>query len=152
MVSVLIITQGHLADELVDAAARISGTTEHLTALSLDWNDDVEVAVARIDAAVERLESPEGLLILTDIFGGTPYNLATRHFRPGRVEILAGVNLPIVVRLACMENATRKVGELAEWIAQKGRDSVCLGGLPEQPKELCRPVAGVPIGQEDGRG
>ncbi len=152
MVSVLIITQGHLADELVDAAARIAGGSEHLTALSLGWNDDVETAGERIRESVERLDSAEGVLILTDIFGGTPYNLATRHYRPGRVEILAGVNLPIVVRLACMESAHRQVEELAEWIAQKGRDSVCLGGLPEQSKELCRPAAGVPVGQEDGRG
>lgn len=150
MVNVLIVTQGRLADELLAAAARISGSTEHLTALSLDWGDSAEESAGRIREAVERLDSDAGLLILTDIFGGTPYNLVTQHFRPGRVEILAGVNLPIVVRLACMENVDRQVTELAEWIEQKGRASVCLGGLPEQPKELCRPER-VRAGQDDGR-
>lgn len=151
MVRVLIVTQGHLADELLAAAARIAGSTEHLTALSLEWSNDAEASGERIRAAVERLDSDQGILILTDIFGGTPYNLATRHYRPGRVEILAGVNLPIVVRLACMENTDRQVTELAEWIEQKGRNSVCLGGLPQKPKELCRP-AEVRVGQDSGRG
>ncbi len=149
MVKVLIVTQGQLADELLAAAARIAGSTEHMTALSLDWSDSVEASAERIGAAVARLDSDDGLLILTDIFGGTPYNLVTRHFRPGRVEILAGVNLPIVVRLACLENAERQVTELAEWIEKKGRASVCLGGLPEKPKELCRPKS-VSVGQKDG--
>ncbi len=151
MVRILIITQGQLADELAAAAERIAGPSEHLHALSLDWADDVETSGERISAAVERLDSEEGLLILTDIFGGTPYNLTTRHFRPGRVEILAGVNLPIVVRLACMDTTGDcQVTELAEWIEQKGRSSICLGGLPEQPKEQCRP-APARAGQDDGR-
>ncbi len=148
MVNILIVTQGRLADELLDAARRISGATEHITALSLDWDNNVETSAAQIRAIVEALDSKNGLLILTDVFGGTPYNLATRHFRPGHIEILAGVNLPIVIRLACLGSVDRKVTELAEWIERKGRMSVCLGGLPEKPKELCRPTA-VPV-QKDG--
>jgi PTS system mannose-specific IIA component len=149
MVNILIVTQGRLADELLDAAQRIAGTSERLTALSLDWDYDVETSAERIREAVEALATGEGLLILTDVFGGTPYNLATRHFRPGHVEILAGVNLPIVIRLACMGSADRKVTELAEWIERKGRRSICLGGLPEKPRQLCRPAAAVPL-RDDG--
>ena len=150
MLRVLILTQGRLADELLDAAARIAGAREHMTALSLDWDDDIESARDRIRETIERLDSEDGVLVLTDVFGGTPYNLATTHFRPGRVEILAGVNLPIVVRLACMESIDRPITEVAEWIERKGRASVCLGGLPEKPKELCRPTAIA--GRRDGRG
>lgn len=141
MVKVLIVTQGRLADVLREAAGRIAGSVEHITALSLDWENDVETSAEALRLAVDRLDKDGGLLILTDVFGGTPYNLATRHFRPGAVEILAGVNLPIVVRLACMDCADRQVTELAEWVERKGRESVCLGGLPEKPKELCRPAA-----------
>ena len=149
MVNILIITQGRLADELVAAAGRIAGSDDRLTALSLDWDGEVERSAERIRAQVESLDSPDGLLILTDVFGGTPYNLATRHFRPGHIEILAGVNLPIVVRLACMGTAEMRVTELAEFAERKGRESVCLGGLPEKPKELCRPERAVPV-SEDG--
>ena len=151
MVRILIVTQGRLADELLLAAQRIAGRTEHVSALSLDWNDDVETSRERVSETVEQLDAEEGLLILTDVFGGTPYNLATNHFLPGRVEILAGVNLPIVVRLACLDNARRPVTELAEWIEAKGRSSICLGGLPEKSKESCRPTTAV-AGSGDGHG
>lgn len=150
MVRILIVTQGRLADELLAAAQRIAGESEHIVALSLDWADDLETSRERVRDAVARLDSAEGLLILTDVFGGTPYNLATNHFQPGRVEILAGVNLPIVVRLACLENASRPVTELAEWIEAKGRSTICLGGLPEKSKESCRPAPAT-AGSADGR-
>jgi PTS system mannose-specific IIA component len=140
-----------LADEFLAAAQRIAGEREHMSALSLEWNDDVETSRERVREAVERLDLEDGLLILTDVFGGTPYNLATNHYQSGTVEILAGVNLPIVVRLACLDNARRPLTELAEWIEQKGRTSVCLGGLPEKTKLSCRPVK-VAAGSGDGQG
>lgn len=151
MVRVLIVTQGRLADELLSAAQRIAGACDHISALSLDWADDVETSRERVRQTVAGLPLDQGLLILTDVFGGTPYNLATNHFEPGRVEILAGVNLPIVVRLACLESASRPVTELAEWIEAKGRSSVCLGGLPEKSKESCRPEKAA-AGRVDDRG
>ena len=140
MVNVLILTQGQLAEELLTAARHIAGPIRHVEALSLDWNDDLEHASALIRGRVERIAAGDSLLILTDIFGGTPYNLATAFFEPGRVEILAGVNLPIVVRLACLERIEQPVTELAEWIEGKGRRSICLGGLPHQPQDICRPA------------
>ncbi len=150
MVQVLIITQGRLADELLEAAGRISGSANGLTALSLDWEQDVETAARRIEETVTGLEANDGLLILTDVFGGTPYNLATQHYQPGQVEILAGVNLPIVVRLACRGTKTRELTELAEWIEGKGRASVCLGGMPQKPRDLCRKTETVGSAPDDG--
>lgn len=151
MVKVLILTQGRLAEELLTAARRIAGPITHVEALSLDWNDDVDHERALIRDRVERIAQGDSLLILTDIFGGTPYNLATDFFEPGRVEILAGVNLPIVVRLACLEQIERPVTELAEWIEGKGRRSICLGGLPHQPQDLCRPAPVAAGKTGDGR-
>jgi PTS system mannose-specific IIA component len=151
MVNVLIVTQGRLADELLSAAERIAGPRAHMNALSMEWEDSVEKERELVRGEIERLADGEGLLILTDVFGGTPYNLATAHFEPGRIEVLAGVNLPIVMRLACNKNANRPLPELAEWVERKGRESICLGGLPEKPKESCRPEAEAVVGSSDGR-
>lgn len=68
-----------------------------------------------------------GLLILTDIYGGTPNNLALTLRQPGRVEVVSGVNLPMVVRLGCGNVSDRSLEELAEWIGGKARTSICWG-------------------------
>ena len=105
MIGKLVLTHGGLARELLAAAQVIAGSTEGFEALSLDWNDPFESARAKVAAAVARLDQGEGVLILTDMFGGTPCNVALTFQRPGTVEILTGVNLPMVLRLACQGSA-----------------------------------------------
>ncbi len=69
----------------------------------------------------------DGLLILTDIYGGTPHNIALTLRRPGRVEVVSGVNLPMVVRLGCGADSEMSLEEMAEWIGAKARASICCG-------------------------
>ena len=69
----------------------------------------------------------DGLLILTDIYGGTPNNVALTLRQPGRVEVVSGVNLPMVVRLGCGAESERSLEEIAEWIGSKARASICCG-------------------------
>ncbi len=128
IVTTLILTQGHLADELLAAARKIVGDECPIAALSLDWDDSFETSCGRLRGAVDGLGlDGDGLLILTDIYGGTPHNVALTLRRPGRVEVVSGVNLPMVVRLGCRREPDRSLEELAEWIGSKARASICCG-------------------------
>jgi PTS system mannose-specific IIA component len=124
MVQTLILTQGALAQELLRAAETINGSSPGVYALSLDWDDSLEAAVEKTRSRVEELADPDGLLILTDLFGGTPYNVAHRLADPGRIEVITGVNVPMVVRLCCRSRDEDSIESLAEWILGKARRGI----------------------------
>ena len=128
IITTLIVTQGRLADELLAAARKIVGESRQLAALSLDWEDGIDVTRAKLHDAVDSLTANGGgLLILTDIFGGTPHNVALSLRQPGRVEVVSGVNLPMVVRLSCGAEREMTLEETAEWIGSRARASICCG-------------------------
>lgn len=127
MVSTLILTHGGLARELLAAAETIAGQLPRFRTLCLNWNDGPEEAANKVRRIIEELDDGDGVIILTDMFGGTPNNVALRVRDVGRVEIVSGVNLPMVLRLACRSGGgceDMAVGELARWLEGKGRDSV----------------------------
>lgn len=126
MIGTLIVSHGHLADELLAAAQTITGELEGFGAVSLDWNDGFDQAQARIKNALELLDQGDGVLVLTDLFGGTPCNVALTFLERGKVEIVTGVNLPMVVRLACLGNREMPIHEVAHWLRDKGRSSISL--------------------------
>jgi PTS system mannose-specific IIA component len=124
----LLLTHGGLAAELYAAAQQISaGKLMGCEALSLAWDESPEAAGARVGEALARLDQGEGVLILTDIHGGTPTNVAMSFCQPGKVEVLTGVNLPMVVRLACQAGEPGGLLELARRLRDKVRASICLG-------------------------
>ena len=124
MVKILILSQGELADVLLRANETITGTSGCLSALCLDWEDSIESAESRVRQALRDLDAPEGVLILTDMVGSTPYNVAAGLCEPGRVELVAGVNLPMILRLGCQDQHEGSVDGIAGWIEAKGRGSV----------------------------
>jgi len=126
MIGTLILSHGNLADELLTAAQTITGELDGFGAVSLDWNDGFDKAQARIKEALDRLDRGDGVLVLTDLFGGTPCNVALTFLDPGKVEIVTGVNLPMVVRLACLGKREMPVQEVARWLRDKGRSSISL--------------------------
>ena len=128
MLGVLIVTHGRLAAELLAAAQTIAGEMPAFRALSLDWSDGIEEARRRISDEIARLDRGEGVLVLTDMFGDTPSNAALALRDEGRIEILSGVNLPMVVRLACARDSRRSLAETARWLEIKGRRSICRAG------------------------
>jgi PTS system mannose-specific IIA component len=129
MIGRLILTHGGLARELLAAANVISGHLSSFEALSLDWSDGFEDARAKVASAMERLDQGQGVLILTDIYGGTPCNIAMTFYQPGKVEVLTGVNLPMVVKLACWAGSQEgTVSDLARALQAKGQRSICLAG------------------------
>ncbi|MDE0044911.1 MAG: PTS sugar transporter subunit IIA [bacterium] len=107
MIGVVLVTHGRLADEFVAAIRHIVGDQENMTAISIGPDDDMKQRRADIVEAVAGVDTGSGVIILTDMFGGTPSNLAISVMNPGKVEVIAGVNLPMLVRLASVRrNAT----------------------------------------------
>ena len=100
MIGVVLVTHGRLADEFVAAIRHIVGDQENMTAISIGPDDDMKQRRADIVEAVAGVDTGSGVIILTDMFGGTPSNLAISVMNPGKVEVIAGVNLPMLVRLA----------------------------------------------------
>ncbi len=134
MVSVLILSHGGLAVELLAAARMIAGELPSFEALALPWTDGIEEAESKVRAVLQRLDQSAGVLILTDIFGGTPSNVAMAFREPGRIEVLSGVNLPMVVRLGCLKSSSMPLSEIAAWIRDKAKTSIsCSGELPRPP-------------------
>lgn len=135
MIGKLILTHGGLARELLAAAQVISGRLAGFEALSLDWSEGLEEAKGKIGAAIERLDEGQGVLILTDMYGGTPCNLALGFLKPGRVEILSGVNLPMVLRLACQSENGNDLLEVARRLQSRAQRSLCLASDMVQPEK-----------------
>jgi PTS system mannose-specific IIA component len=97
---VVVITHGQLATELLNAAEMIVGDLPRFHAVSIGWHDDVTVAHAAIADAIAKVDAGGGVLLLTDMFGGTPSNLAMAFLDAGRIEVVTGVNLAMLIKLA----------------------------------------------------
>src|ERR687892_611162 len=102
MLGVVVVTHGQLATELLNAAEMIVGELPRFAAVSIGWHDDVEQARGEIEQAIARLDASDGVIVLTDMFGGTPSNLAMSLLEDGRVEVVTGVNLPMLIKLASL--------------------------------------------------
>jgi PTS system mannose-specific IIA component len=145
MIGRLILTHGGLARELLAAADVISGHLASFEALSLDWSDGFEEAHTKVAAALKRLDHGQGVLILTDMYGGTPCNVAMTFYQPGQIEVLTGVNLPMVVRLACQAGGEEgSVSDLARALQAKGQKSICMAGDVVQ-KGRCVDTGVLPV-------
>ena len=102
MIGVVVVTHGQLATELVNAAEMIVGDLPKFTAVSIGWHDDVNDAREDIAQAIDRVRGEEGVLLLTDMFGGTPSNLGMTFLEKDRLEVITGVNLPMLIKLASL--------------------------------------------------
>ena len=123
----VVVTHGHLANELLAAAETIIGPVRHITAVSIGWHDDVDAASDEIERAITRISEGRGVLLLTDMFGGTPTNIAAMFLKEGEVEVVTGVNLPMVIKLAG-QTGEETLAEIAERVRDQGREGIYLAG------------------------
>lgn len=123
MIGALIVTHGHLANELLNAAQRIETNIGLIEAVPLEWTDSVDEAREKIRRALERLGA-DSVIIFTDMFGGTPSNISLSFLEKDRVEIITGVNLPMIVKFATMQRDARDVTVLAHVIIEKGSKAI----------------------------
>jgi PTS system mannose-specific IIA component len=100
MIGMILVTHGNLAEEFVHAMQHVVGRQDAVATVCIGPNDDMERRRREIAAAIKQVDSGSGAIILTDLFGGTPSNLAISLMKAGKVEVIAGINLPMLIRLA----------------------------------------------------
>lgn len=125
MFGILVVTHGKLADELVKAARMIIGEDfDRIEAISIGWNDEVGKARKAILQGIDSVSNGNGVLILTDMFGGTPTNLSLSFLETDKVEIITGVNLPMLIKLFSLRKENRDLVEVAQKIRTQGQKSI----------------------------
>lgn len=122
-IGVVVVTHGQLATELVNAAEMIVGELAAFAAVSIGWHDDVETAREAISTAITRVSRPAGVIVLTDMFGGTPANLGMPFLERHKVEVITGVNLPMLLKLAGLRQSTDLV-DVARQTRESGRNAI----------------------------
>ena len=123
MIGVVVVTHGQLAAELVNAAETIVGDLPHFAAVSIGWHEDVQDAREAIAAAIARVKQPGGVLLATDMFGGTPSNLGITFLKEDAVEIVTGVNLPMLIKAASLTDGQR-LTDVARLLREHGRNAI----------------------------
>jgi len=119
----VIVSHGQVANELLSAAEAVVGTLSHITAVSIGWHDDVEMAKDEISRAIKKVSEGKGVLLLTDMFGGTPTNISAMFIKENEVEIVTGVNLPMVIKLAS-QNKEMTLSEMAKGVEEQGKQAI----------------------------
>ncbi len=123
MIGVVVAAHGSLAQELVQTTGFIVGEQENVVALTVDPSRSVEEMKQAIKKAIKEVDTGDGILILTDMFGGTPANMSLSFLEEGKVEVITGVNLPMLIRLSqCRESMT--LAEAAQSIVEYARKSI----------------------------
>jgi PTS system mannose-specific IIA component len=125
MIGVLITTHGNLGSELFKVAEMIRGPLKGVIHISIDQTKGVEDLKKDINAAIKKLDQGKGVLILTDLFGGTPSNLSLSLLKEGKVEVVTGVNLPMLLKLADIREKMN-LQDFANYIKDYGRKNIYL--------------------------
>ena len=125
MVGIVIVTHLKLGEELLAVAELIVGKLEPFQAVSINPTEGVEEIKEKISEAVRRVDRGKGILILTDMFGGTPSNICLSFLKEWKIEVITGVNLPMLLKLATSEEE-RDLAELADFIRTYGQKNINL--------------------------
>lgn len=125
MISVLVLTHGNLATELITAAREIdSKLAEGTAALALPWDVDSDEASRQVKRALREVDCGEGVIVLTDMFGGTATNLALPFMDANRIEVITGVNLPMLVKIGSLRRQELKPTDFAHRLSEAGQKSI----------------------------
>ncbi|MEI5687287.1 MULTISPECIES: PTS sugar transporter subunit IIA [Sphingomonas] len=113
MIGLVLVTHGRLAEEFVTAMIHVVGPQDRIATIAIGPDDDMEERRADIAAAIGAVDAGRGVIVLTDLFGGTPSNLAISLMERGRVEVIAGMNLPMLIRLGSARKSMKVVEAVA---------------------------------------
>jgi len=153
MIGILLVTHGRLAEELRAAALTIQPGLERIVAVALEWSETGEDASGKIRRGLELADEGEGAVILTDMFGGTPTNLTLPFLRKDRIEIVTGVNLPMLIKAASIKDGA-SLTEVARTLREHGRNAIwvasdLLSGAPDTPAaQPAAPAQPAPPGRK----
>ncbi len=135
MIGILIASHGRLGEEMIRTAEYIYGEIPRIRAVNLNGNEPLAVLKEKILIMVKELDDGDGVLILTDIFGGTPFNIAITLLNNNKIEVVAGFTLAMVLKLATARNDIKNVTEIAKFIVEYGRKKIFYAENPVLPKE-----------------
>jgi PTS system mannose-specific IIA component len=127
MIGGIIVSHGKLAEELLNALTIILGEAVNIEAISIGWYDDVEESKRKINKSIKRVDQKNGVLIFTDMFGGTPSNLSFSFMQDGEVEIITGVNLPMLIKFVSLQRSNN-LKEVAKKVVEQGKKNIHLAG------------------------
>ena len=125
MIGGVIVSHGKLAEELLNALTIILGEAVNVEAISIGWYDDVEESKKKINLSLKKVEQKNGVLIFTDMFGGTPTNLSFSFLRDDQVEIITGVNLPMLIKFISLQRS-HNLKEVAKKVVEQGKKNIHL--------------------------
>jgi PTS system mannose-specific IIA component len=125
MIGGIIVSHGKLAEEFLNALNIILGEAVNIEAISIGWYDDVEESKIKINQSLKRVDKKNGVLIFTDMFGGTPSNLSFSFLKDGQVEIITGVNLPMLIKFVSLQRSDN-LKEVAKKVVEQGQKNIHL--------------------------
>lgn len=123
MFGVVIITHGNLGKELLSTAEIITGKLENIVSVSFDFRQSPESTKKKIEGAIKKVDRGKGIILLTDLFGGTPSNIAISFLNHKNIEVVSGVNLPMAIKIPFLKKADN-IHEAAMMLKQYGRESI----------------------------
>jgi PTS system mannose-specific IIA component len=125
MIGGIIVSHGKLAEEILNALTIILGEAPNIEAISIGWYDDVEDSKKKISQSLKRVNQKSGLVIFTDMFGGTPSNLSFSFLKDDQVEIITGVNLPMLIKFVSLQRSNN-LKEVAKKVVEQGKKNIHL--------------------------
>jgi len=125
MIGGIIISHGKLAEELLNALTIILGEAVNIEAISIGWYDDVEESKKKINKCLKGVDQKNGVLIFTDMFGGTPSNLSFSFLKDNQIEIITGVNLPMLIKFVSLQRSNN-LKEVAKKVVEQGKKNIHL--------------------------
>ncbi|HCS47010.1 MAG: hypothetical protein A2V45_04395 [Candidatus Aminicenantes bacterium RBG_19FT_COMBO_58_17] len=125
MIGGIIVSHGRLAEELLNALSIILGEAPNIEAISIGWYDDVEDSKKKISQCLKRVDQKNGVIIFTDMFGGTPSNLSFSFLRDNQVEIITGINLPMLIKFVSLQRSNN-LRDVAKKVVEQGKKNIHL--------------------------
>ncbi|MGB9893988.1 MAG: PTS sugar transporter subunit IIA [Candidatus Saccharicenans sp.] len=125
MIGGVIVSHGKLAEELLNALTIILGEAPNIEAISIGWYDDVEESKKKISQSLKKVDQKNGVIIFTDMFGGTPSNLSFSFLAENNIEIITGVNLPMLIKFVSLQRSNN-LREVAKKVAEQGKKNIHL--------------------------
>ncbi|MDI6699477.1 MAG: PTS sugar transporter subunit IIA [Candidatus Saccharicenans sp.] len=125
MIGGVIVSHGRLAEELLNALTIILGEAPNIEPISIGWYDDVEESKKKISQSLKKVDQKNGVIIFTDMFGGTPSNLSFSFLAENRIEIITGVNLPMLIKFVSLQRSNN-LKDVAKKVAEQGKKNIHL--------------------------
>jgi len=125
MIGGIIVCHGKMGEELLNALTIILGEAPNIEAISIGWYDDVEDSKRKISQSLKRVDQRNGIVIFTDMFGGTPSNISFGFLKSGQVEIVTGVNLPMLIKFVSLQRSNN-LADVAKKVVEQGRKNIHL--------------------------